>query len=52
MDALQRIIKEKNEIKSLSDKIYNQLLREILTGKIPKDTRLNEAKLTVEELIQ
>ena len=47
MDALQRIIKEKNEIKSLSDKIYNQLLREILTGKIPKDTRLNEAKLTV-----
>ena len=47
MDVLQRIIKEKNEIKSLSDKIYNLLLRDILTGKFPKDSRLNEATLTV-----
>lgn len=46
MDILQKIIKEKNEIKSTSDKVYNQLLREILTGKIAKDSRLNEAKLT------
>lgn len=46
MDALQRIIKEKNEIKSLSDKVYRQLLTDILTGKLAKDERLNEAKLT------
>ena len=46
MDVLQRIIKEKKEIRSLSDKIYNQLLKEILTGKLPKDSRLNEATLT------
>lgn len=46
MDILQKIIKEKNEVKSTSDKIYRQLLRDILTGKLSKDTRLNEAKLT------
>ena len=47
MDILQKIIKEKNSSKSLSDKIYNQLTKEILTGKIAKDSRLNESKLTV-----
>lgn len=30
----------------MSDRIYNQLLKEILTGKLPKDSRLNEAKIT------
>lgn len=46
MDILQQIIKEKNEIKSTSHKVYNQLIKEILTGELPKESRLNEAKIT------
>ena len=46
MDILQKILKEKNNIRSISDKIYNQLTKDILTGKLQKDSRLNEAKLT------
>ena len=42
MDILQQIIKEKDSHKSLPDKIYNELLRDILTGKLEKDSRLNE----------
>ena len=43
MDILQQIIKEKDSAKSLPDRIYNELLRDILTGKLEKDSRLNEA---------
>lgn len=46
MDILQKIVKEKNGSKSTSDKIYNQLIKEILTGKLEKGSRLNEATLT------
>lgn len=45
MNILQQINQEKKNIKSLPDKTYNLLLRDILTGKIPKDSRLNEKTL-------
>lgn len=45
MDILQQITLEKNEQKSLPDKVYDELLRDILTGHLERDSRLNEAKL-------
>ena len=45
MDILRQIEKEKKEVKALPDRIYDELLRDILTEKLQKDTRLNEATL-------
>ena len=45
MNILQQINQEKKNPKSLPDKTYNLLLRDILTGKLPKDSRLNEKTL-------
>ena len=43
MDILQVINKEKE--KSLADRIYDEILRDILTGKLKKDSKLVEANL-------
>ena len=43
MDILQQIKQEKKKPKSLPDLIYNELLKDILTGKIKADSRLNES---------
>ena len=45
MDILQQIRKEKSEAKALPDRLYDELLRDILTGKLPVDSRLNEANI-------
>lgn len=45
MDILKQIENEKNEPKALPDKVYDALLRDILTGRLEKDTRLNETKI-------
>lgn len=43
MDILQVINKEKD--KSLADTIYEELIRDILTGKLQKETKLVETKI-------
>ena len=45
MDILQQLEMEKNEPKALPDRIYDELLRDILTGRLRKGSRLNEAKI-------
>ncbi len=45
MDILKQIENEKKAIKALPDKIYDELLKDILTGKLQKDSRLNETTL-------
>lgn len=45
MDIIQQIKREKKRKKSLPDKVYDDLLRDILTGKLEQGSRLNEAKL-------
>lgn len=45
MDIIQQLITEKNKELSLPDKIYDELLRDILTGVLPRDSWLVEAKL-------
>ena len=45
MDILQQISEEKNKPKALPDRIYEELLRDILTGRLRKDSRLNETKI-------
>ncbi len=45
MDILKQIEQEKHEPKALPDKVYDELLRDILTGRLEKDSRLNETKI-------
>ena len=45
MDILKQMNKEKSEHKSTSDRIYTELLKDILTGRLEKDSRLNEPDL-------
>ena len=42
MDIMKRINKEKSKPKSMSDKIYDELLRDILTGRLEKESKLSE----------
>ena len=45
MDILQRLLISKTEPRSLPDRIYEELLRDILTGQLPRDSRLNEPEI-------
>ena len=45
MNIIQELNKEKKEIKALPDRIYDELLRDILTGKLIPGSRLNESRL-------
>ncbi len=42
---ISKLLKKDNHNIPLPDKVYNTLLRDILTGKLPKDTRLIESKI-------
>ena len=45
MDTLQKLLKEKNADRSLVDRLYRELLRDILTGYLPAGSRLVESRL-------
>ncbi len=45
MDVLQKILHEKNEAASLPERVYNDLLRDILTGVLSKNSKLTENRL-------